>query len=248
MLDELKESAKTTIKERLTNPFYGALAISWILWNWQIVYVSFFVSEKMLGITKLNYILNNCNSTSRNFILPLISALTITIPMPYILNIIHRIILDQARKKKKIENIYIDRVNVTEKEYQEFLISFDLKLIKCQLNIIANLTSLQPKEYDALFDKMILENTEFINYIHYHLNYISKKRVIKNKHEAFDIDYEMISFLEKLIFLNVLSNGQYEINNKVITNRLTTHSSKTYNSELIQRFIQSSYNKFPNVQ
>lgn len=54
---EETNSIKDAIKERLTSPFLGKLVITWLLWNWKIPYVTFFVDTNDLDSkNKLDYV------------------------------------------------------------------------------------------------------------------------------------------------------------------------------------------------
>lgn len=58
--NELVESTDIAIKERLTSPFYGYFICSWLLFNWQIIYVAFFVSQDNIltktGLLRYQYL------------------------------------------------------------------------------------------------------------------------------------------------------------------------------------------------
>lgn len=57
MISEFRKSINAILYERITSPLYGAFVISWLVWNWRIVYLTFFVSETNLGgFTKIEYI------------------------------------------------------------------------------------------------------------------------------------------------------------------------------------------------
>jgi len=59
MLDDIKKSLNEIIYERTTSPLYGTLIISWLIWNWRIVYLTFFISEKKITKNKIDFILSN---------------------------------------------------------------------------------------------------------------------------------------------------------------------------------------------
>ena len=60
MLTELRKSTNAILFERVTSPFFGTLVISWSLWNWKIIYLTFFVNEELLkGTNKIDYIVSN---------------------------------------------------------------------------------------------------------------------------------------------------------------------------------------------
>lgn len=56
-MNEFLKSIRAVLYDRVASPFYGTLIISWLLWNWKIPYVTFFVSESLLKMTKIEYIM-----------------------------------------------------------------------------------------------------------------------------------------------------------------------------------------------
>ncbi len=86
MIGEIKKSVSAALYERLVSPFYGALLISWSLWNWKILYVTFFVSEERLDKNKIDWIVKNCSELNALVIYPLASTLIILTLLPFITN------------------------------------------------------------------------------------------------------------------------------------------------------------------
>jgi hypothetical protein len=86
-MSEFTNSLTKIFNERISSPFYGSLIVSWLLWNWKIPYVTFFVDQARLGsITKIEYILANCDKPWHLYWLPLISTFGILVVMPLITN------------------------------------------------------------------------------------------------------------------------------------------------------------------
>lgn len=81
MIDDLKKSFDQIIYERTTSPFYGSFIISWCLWNWKIIYLTFFVSQD-----KIDYIVTNFSAFKNIFIFPLLSSIFIITLVPFITN------------------------------------------------------------------------------------------------------------------------------------------------------------------
>ncbi|OIV42758.1 hypothetical protein [Flavobacterium johnsoniae] len=86
MIDDLKKSFDQIIYERTTSPFYGSFIISWCLWNWKILYLTFFVSQDKIDSNKIDYIINNFSSTGNVFIFPLLSSIIIITLVPFMTN------------------------------------------------------------------------------------------------------------------------------------------------------------------
>lgn len=86
MFDETKKSVESILSQRLTSPFYGTLIISWLIWNWKIIYLTIFVSEDNITGTKIEYIVANYNDVNHIVWLPLISTGAILLLLPFITN------------------------------------------------------------------------------------------------------------------------------------------------------------------
>jgi hypothetical protein len=86
MIDEIRKSINSTLYQRVTSPLYGTLALTWLIWNWKIWYLTLFVSEDKLSTTKLNFIV--CNYSDPIFLvwLPLISTTLILTVVQFVSN------------------------------------------------------------------------------------------------------------------------------------------------------------------
>ncbi|KLT70496.1 hypothetical protein [Flavobacterium sp. ABG] len=86
MFDEAKKSVESILSQRLTSPFYGTLIVSWLIWNWKIIYLTIFISEKNIRSTKIDYITANYNDTWHIVWYPLISTAVLLLFLPLITN------------------------------------------------------------------------------------------------------------------------------------------------------------------
>lgn len=86
MIDDLKKSFDQIIYERTTSPFYGSFTISWCLWNWKIIYLTFFISQDKIDSNKIDYIITNFSAFENIFVFPLLSSLFIITLVPFITN------------------------------------------------------------------------------------------------------------------------------------------------------------------
>lgn len=104
-MNDFTKSIKSILNERISSPFYGTLIVSWLLWNWKISYVTFFIDSSKLKDNKIDYILANCNDFHHLVTFPLISTLIILTIVPFITNGAYWItlIFDQWRINKKNE-------------------------------------------------------------------------------------------------------------------------------------------------
>ena len=105
MIDELKKSLSAILYERTTSPFYGTLLISWLIWNWKIVYLTLFISENKINTDKINYITNNFNDIHCLLIYPLISTVVLLTVIPYISNGAYWLSLKFNKWKKDQKNV-----------------------------------------------------------------------------------------------------------------------------------------------
>lgn len=104
-MSDLVKSIKSIFEERISSPFYGTLIISWLLWNWKIPYVTFFVDTSKLSDNKIEYILKNCNNVNELVTFPILSTIVILTVLPFVTNCAYWITLlfDSWRKRKKMK-------------------------------------------------------------------------------------------------------------------------------------------------
>lgn len=86
MLDDIRKSISSILYERVTSPLFGTLIITWLIWNWRIVYLTFFVSESKITGTKIDYIISNLYDPWVLYWYPLISTLFLITAVPFISN------------------------------------------------------------------------------------------------------------------------------------------------------------------
>ncbi|MDP5198565.1 hypothetical protein [Flavobacterium sp. DG2-3] len=86
MIDEIKKSINSIFEERVSSPFYGTLITSWLIWNWKIVYLTFFVDQDKLKGTKIDFIMNNYNDIWDLIYFPLISTVILLTVIPFLTN------------------------------------------------------------------------------------------------------------------------------------------------------------------
>lgn len=85
MLDELQTAFKATLYDRIKSPFWGALIISWAVWNWDFLFVLLFPEDGISGIARIEranavYVVAWCTK----YLGPLGSALLLTLVAPKI--------------------------------------------------------------------------------------------------------------------------------------------------------------------
>jgi len=86
MLSELRRSFGSVLYERTSSPLYGAFLLSWIIWNWKVPYITFFIDQSEIGETKINWLIVNCSDLSTLFLYPLISTVLFLTIVPFAAN------------------------------------------------------------------------------------------------------------------------------------------------------------------
>ena len=112
-MSDLTTSLKEIFNERISSPFYGSLIVSWLLWNWEIPYVTFFVDQSRLGdsINKIDYVFKHCENIWLLVVAPILSTGAIIFLLPYITNFAFKKTAEFDRKRKDVQ-IEIDRTQV----------------------------------------------------------------------------------------------------------------------------------------
>jgi hypothetical protein len=121
-MSDISKSIKEIFEERISSPFYGSLIVSWLLWNWEIPYVTFFVDPTKINGNKLDYIVSNCNNIWFLIIGPLISTAIIIFAMPLITNYAHKITLLYDEKRRIQKNEILHKRLLTQEESLELIL------------------------------------------------------------------------------------------------------------------------------
>ncbi len=108
MINDFVKSISSILYERVTSPLYGTFIIAWSIWNWKILYLSIFISEKSLTITKLDYITTYCYDWKILILYPILSTIILISFFPFLGNAAFYINLKfnqwKIQKKNEIEN------------------------------------------------------------------------------------------------------------------------------------------------
>jgi len=86
MISDIQKSISAIMHERLSNPFWGTLITSWLVWNWKIVYLTVFISESTIQTNKIDYITTNFSNSNVLITYPLISAFIVLLIIPFVSN------------------------------------------------------------------------------------------------------------------------------------------------------------------
>ncbi len=235
MIDDIKKSFNEIIYERTTSPLYGTLICSWLIWNWRIVYLTFFISEKKLKSIKIDYIIANYSETSHILIYPLISTLFLITVAPFISNGAFWLSIKFNKWKVDQKNI-VDRKQLLSIE-QSIQLREEIskqeerfaKLVESK-NIEINTLNLQLEEYKQNKSNVNLDNLLNDNYNSKDNELIELSKRIKsskNENQQFeiilmliqsgyqltersDIDSKFIALLESYDLIENKGNGSYK--------------------------------------
>jgi hypothetical protein len=105
MIDDIKKSFNSILYERTTSPFFGTLIISWVFWNWKIIYLTIFISEDKIQGNKIDYLTNNFSNAHHLITYPLISTVLLITIVPFISNGAFWLSLKFNKWKKDQKNI-----------------------------------------------------------------------------------------------------------------------------------------------
>ena len=86
MISDLRKSINSILYQRVTSPLFGTFTFAWLVWNWKIVYTTFFIDEDKIDKNKIDYIVENFNNTEFLIWYPLLSTLILLTVIPFISN------------------------------------------------------------------------------------------------------------------------------------------------------------------
>lgn len=240
MLEKIKDSFLWEIEKRFKNPFLGAFIISWVFWNWKIIYIVLFIDEKYVSllpiientnkfITKYEYIVNlNIINYYDSLLFPFITSIAIVIFIEWwttimiiIINNVKNYILWHEKLTKEESQKLKNELKNERKKSLELLSSNNDEILSLQNKI---------SEYDGKIEQKVSEklritenkNIKRIKELEDDLNkseIISSERLEKNKN------------LEKLNIELKNSINIYKVNEKSINSKL--EESFSHNNDLI---------------
>tara|TARA_R110000764_G_scaffold240099_1_gene342530 strand:- start:57 stop:821 length:765 start_codon:yes stop_codon:yes gene_type:complete len=109
MITDLRKSINSILYQRVTSPLFGTFIVAWLVWNWKIVYTTFFIDEDKIDKNKIDYIVENFNNTEFLIWYPLLSTLILLTIIPFISNGAYWLSL-------KFEKWRVDNKNAIEKK------------------------------------------------------------------------------------------------------------------------------------
>ena len=137
-MGETTNSIKDALKERISNPFLGKLLLAWIIWNWKVTYITFFVSEEKLTKNKLEYVSDYIMIDSfwgllNIYFVPLLITAFLIWIVPWLSYIVYEV-SENSRKKRALKKKKIDNEISGYKEEQILKLQSEISTLKSQLN------------------------------------------------------------------------------------------------------------------
>lgn len=231
MINDIKNSFSKILNERITSPFYGTLAISWLLWNWRIIYLTLFIDEKTIEKDKISYIIENFSDLNHLITYPLISTAILIIIVPFVSNGAYWISLhfnqwkinkrNEVQKKELLtleQSINLrEQIKSQEKRFEELLEDKNLRVkqLETEINLLKKSDKISGEQVIDIAQKDVeqIKNKE-----------ISSVTMLINKSEeltkTFDLLSSMVLHKWKLSDLNQSSKPKNESVNFFIANSI----------------------------
>src|SRR5215813_13817727 len=97
------------VNDRVSSPLFSTFTITWVLANWKIFYLTFFInSVELKPYNKVEYILLYYVHWGPILVLPIVSTAIILFAMPYVETFVYKIYVkhkaDRRREKENSEN------------------------------------------------------------------------------------------------------------------------------------------------
>lgn len=213
MFEDIKKSISAILYERTTSPLFGTFIISWMIFNWKIIYLTLFISEDKIQINKIDYITTNCNNVWNLIWSPLISTFILITIIPLFSNGAYWITILynkwKLEKKKEVElsqqltleqSIELRKqISEQENQFEKMLSSKDLEIKQLRQVLDTNGSQIGETEFQELA-RRIKEN---INYLDRYKDII---RRIQNSNYADDSDKKNADVIHLLESYNVIEN------------------------------------------
>ena len=134
--NEVVTSFNIALEERITSPFYGYFIVSWLIINWKILYVAFFVSQdkifEKLGLLRHEYLSISFPSFSsfHHLLYFLLYPLLLTIFFFWIFPFFSRKFYRKSLKNQKALRIIEIQETTEQRKEEKKLVREEKELIK----------------------------------------------------------------------------------------------------------------------
>mgnify|MGYP000172592914 CR=1 FL=1 len=115
--EEIKDDFMQGLKERFSSPFYGYFIMSWLVWNWRIVYTTFFVGGELIfkrySLLKVEYISTFTQHVFPLLFGPLLSVAFFVYLAPFVTHEVYKKVeKDKSKLKDFDEDLERERAEV----------------------------------------------------------------------------------------------------------------------------------------
>ncbi len=124
MFEDIRKSINSILYERITSPLFGTLIVSWSLWNWKIIYLTVFVSEHKIKMSKLEYISTYYADSWFNYGYPIISTIILITVIPIFSNGAYWISISYDKWRHNKKNEVEMQQTITNEQQMEMLKQF----------------------------------------------------------------------------------------------------------------------------
>lgn len=108
MLSEFRKSINAILYDRIASPLSGTFILTWLVWNWKIIYLSLFVDDKFLDRSKLEIIQEEYLNIWDGLLYPLFTTIILLTVYQFVAEFAYRLWLYFKKRKsdlrEKFEN------------------------------------------------------------------------------------------------------------------------------------------------
>ncbi|AWV97253.1 hypothetical protein [Arcticibacterium luteifluviistationis] len=155
MISELRKSISAILYERAISPLYGTFILSWLIWNWRIWYLTFFVDERILGQNKVKYIEREYLTWDFLAFYPIASTAVLLILVPFLANAAYRLGLKFQKTRTNDKNYFEDRQLLTSEQSRE--LKRELRSKDAEFENYETKSKLQIKELEEEIKALYIE-------------------------------------------------------------------------------------------
>lgn len=117
------------LNDRINSPLYSTFVIAWCISNWQIFYVTFFITQRELGDSKLEFVINHltfCNiwNSLHTVVIPLVATFVYIYLLPWLDNKVSKTFYEMRAKRKATKVTAMEKSPITAETYRALLMRY----------------------------------------------------------------------------------------------------------------------------
>ncbi|TGM89025.1 hypothetical protein EHR02_16585 [Leptospira levettii] len=249
ILDEIKNSMNAIIAERSVSPLFGSMLVSWLTWNWKILYILFGNGDYSDYEDRLEFIEIYHSDKTNLIVYPLLSTIFVLLIYPILSISAYWLWLKFDILKKKIRN---------DTERNELLTLEESVQIKIEMqkakDFATNLITEKEREIDHLKNQLEIQISNSLNKEKNEKNKSTtnltseksklKDKIKSNKKLTDALNYIFESHKKKLRFNEMKNNISEDTFEFFKTNKII---SEGFNGEIEFNFLgEEMYKEFLN--